>query len=60
MTKVQDLQQAINTKNKIDGRIIELEDDICRESNTDAVCNKEKRNRYENIAKESMKLKKER
>lgn len=58
MTKIQDLQQAKNTKNKIDGKIMELEDDICRESNTDTVCNKEKRNRYENVVKESMKLKK--
>ena len=59
MTKVQDLQQAKNTKNKIDDRIITLEYEICRDSNnTDIVCNAEKRNRYENDAKDSMKLKK--
>ena len=58
MTKIQDLQQAINTKNKIGDRIIKLEDDICRDSNSNTVCDAEKRNRYENAAKDSMELKK--
>tara|TARA_B110000046_G_scaffold70948_1_gene78861 strand:+ start:535 stop:1260 length:726 start_codon:yes stop_codon:yes gene_type:complete len=58
MGKVQDLQQAKNTKNKIGDRIIKLEDDLCRERNSDTVCNKEMRNKYENSAKDSMKLKK--
>ncbi len=59
MGKLQELQQAKNTKNKIDDRIITLEYKICQDSNnTDTVCNAEKRNRYENNAIESMKLKK--
>ena len=57
MTKIQDLQQAINTKNKIGDRIIKLEDDLCRERHSDTVCDFAKGSRYEKDAKDSMELK---
>jgi len=57
MGRVQDLQQAKNTKNKIDDRIKNLEDDLCREKNSPTVCDFVKGSKYEKDAKDSMKLK---
>ena len=54
MSKVKDLQQANNTKDKIDGKIINLEYEICKDSYSSTYCDDKKRRKYENAAKDSM------
>lgn len=58
MGKQQDLTNAENTRDVIDDRIIQLEYELCQESNSDTVCDFVKGRKYEKDAKDSMKPKK--
>mgnify|MGYP001429073847 CR=1 FL=1 len=59
MGKISDLKLAENTRDEIGGKIINLNYEICLDSYSSTHCDGEKRKKYENDAKDSMKSKKE-